>query len=780
VAGYFLNLGLVSAKNGLLDQAIAHYQKAALLDPVLKSLQFWLGNAFMQQGKFSEAASCYARELQVSPESYPTITNLGNALRKLGRHEQAITCYQKAISLQLSHPDRPSNLGVTFSNLGLTYNDLGRLDEAIASYREAIRRAPKFVDPHINLVQPLIVQGRLEEALQIAEQAVALQPDHWCAHLSLGNVYRELGRLSDAAASFERAVSLTTDNGGAYNNLGMVSRDQGKLKQAANSFEKAVAARPIFKAAYSNLLYFYAFTRYVTPAEERKVAEQWEAYFLTSEERAGARKRTFPLRPRSGRKLRLGVVTAEWFPHPVAQFLEPWLEVLDRNRFELTIFPTLFTAGPLVQRLRDFAERNGDSIIPLWGISAVPAADLIRSKRIDVLIETTGHTHANRLEVIAHRAAPVQCTYLGYWGTTGLTEMDWFITAAGVGSFVDPHFTEGMWRLPRFAVAYQRDDALAESGWTPSPDGTVWLGSFNTNAKMREETLALWAKVLHALPEAKLLFEDAHVQEEETHQRLLSTLLGFGVNESRVVFIPYVRGHERHMKLYDRLDIALDTIPFNSGTTAFDALWMGVPLITLAGNWLGGIMAAITLEALGHPEWIAHSEAEYVSIVCSLARDVEKRKQLRKSQRPRMANSQLCDVVGLARCLEDAFEAMYDRWAAGTAQQTERTLLATARITQAVKKEASTAGYFVALGIALETNGEWEEAIAHYRQAVDLDPNMKFAHFRLANALMKQEKFSEAAAAYSQELRLSPESAETIHNLGIALEKLGRPEPASR
>src|ERR1700723_767482 len=109
VAGYFLNLGLVSAKNGLLDQAIAHYQKAALLDPVLKSLQFWLGNAFMQQGKFSEAASCYARELQVSPESYPTITNLGNALRKLGRHEQAITCYQKAISLQLSHPDRPSN-----------------------------------------------------------------------------------------------------------------------------------------------------------------------------------------------------------------------------------------------------------------------------------------------------------------------------------------------------------------------------------------------------------------------------------------------------------------------------------------------------------------------------------------------------------------------------------------------------------------------------------------------------------------------------------------------
>jgi predicted O-linked N-acetylglucosamine transferase (SPINDLY family) len=179
---------------------------------------------------------------------------------------------------------------------------------------------------------------------------------------------------------------------------------------------------------------------------------------------------------------------------------------------------------------------------------------------------------------------------------------------------------------------------------------------------MREETLALWAKVLHALPEAKLLFEDSHVQEQETHQRLLTTLLSFGVDESRVVFIPYASGHERHMMLYDRLDIALDTIPFNSGTTSFDALWMGVPLLTIAGNWLGGIMAATVLEALGHPEWIAHSEEDYVSIVCNLARDVEKRKHLRKTQRARMANSQLCDAEGLAQSLGEAFEAMYDRW----------------------------------------------------------------------------------------------------------------------
>ncbi len=411
----------------------------------------------------------------------------------------------------------------------------------------------------------------------------------------------------------------------------------------------------------------------MSPTEERIFAEGWEAYFLTRSERRAARERApagsgiFPCSPRNGRKLRVGILTGELGPYNVAQFLEPLLEELDRSRLHLTIFPTNLMVGPGARRFLDMFDRKGDRCLPLFKTSAAESAELIRSEQIDVLIETTGHTHGNSLPVIAHRAAPVQCNYLGYWSTTGLTEMDWFITGVGVGvgSFVDPHFTEPLWRLPRLSVAYRKDASLAEGGWTPDPDGTVWLGSFTTNAKMREETLGLWAKVLHALPEAKLLFVDRHLQDEETHRRLLSTLLRFGVDESRVGFIPYVRGHARHMMLYDRLDIALDTIPFNSGTTAFDALWMGVPLVTIAGNWLGGLMAAKVLEALGHPEWIAHSEENFVSIVCTLARDVEKRKQLRRTQRSRMANSECCDAAGLARCLEDAFEAMYDRWAAG-------------------------------------------------------------------------------------------------------------------
>jgi protein O-GlcNAc transferase len=646
---------------------------------------FHQGNALMEQGRFSEAIQYYSQELRENPESYQVVANLGSALRKLGRYEQAITCYQKAISLQMAHPERPHSLWITTNNLGLTYYELRRYEDAIASYRKAILHHPDFVDPYVNMSNPLMARGEVEEAAEICQRAVEIEPGNTNAHLNLGNAYRQLGQFDAAAESFQRAASLTSNNGPAYNNLGMLFRDWGKLKQAAEFFEKAVTARPLCAPAYSNLLYFYAFTRYVTPAEERRVAEAWETLFLTDQERALARKKsraggeTFPVRPRVGRKLRIGIITAEWFPHPVAQFLEPLLEQINRSRFALTVFPTLFAVGPRVQRFRDFAQRHRDGFIPLWRMGAAEAAECIRAEQIDVLVETTGHTNGNRLDIIAHRAAPVQCSYLGYWSTTGLTEMDWFITGTGVGAELEPHFTERLWRLPRLAHSYLGDALIPEYGWAPDPNGTVWVGCLTNNAKIREESLALWAKVLHALPEAKLLLEDARGQSEETHQRVLGILNRLGIDESRCSFIPYLPGHERHMLHYHRLDVVLDTIPFNSGTTGYDALWMGAPIVTLEGNWMGGTMAASVLKAFGRPEWIAHSEEEYVSIVCSLARDVEKRKQLRQTQRARMAASELCDGKGLARVFEEAFEAMHDRWSgdASAAHGADRTADAT-------------------------------------------------------------------------------------------------------
>jgi predicted O-linked N-acetylglucosamine transferase (SPINDLY family) len=242
--------------------------------------------------------------------------------------------------------------------------------------------------------------------------------------------------------------------------------------------------------------------------------------------------------------------------------------------------------------------------------------------------------------------------------------MDWYITDEDYSGGCDSHFTEKLWRLPHVAHCYRGDKSLRESAWTPDEDGTIWLGSFNRYNKIRDESLGLWAKVLNALPQSRLLLEDRALYEAENHERILVALRRNGIMENRVVYLPPVPGADfaTHMGQYDHLDIALDTIPFNSGTTAFDALWMGVPLVALKGNRVCGRMAASIVKNLGYPQWAATSEDEYVSIVSALARDVEGRINLRKTLRPSMIASPLCDGRGLARSLEEAFEAMYDRW----------------------------------------------------------------------------------------------------------------------
>ena len=667
-AVYFLNLGQVRETSGELDKAIANYRKATSLDPGLEAAFHKLGDALRKQGQLAEAAASYGRALCIQPDSPETINSLGSVLYEAGRLEQSIVCYQKAIALKADYAE-------AYNNLGISFRCLGQFDQAIASWHRALGYKPALAAAHSNLGGTLVARGEVQQALGSLHRAIELEPGLAEAHLNLGNAYRSQGLLTQATVAYERSIALSANPADAYNNLAETLRDQGRLEKAVESYEKALSAKPDFAVARSNLLYLYAFTRYISPEAERTQAEAWERSVLSDDERAAARKRAppdagvFRIRPRCpGRQLRLGIVSAELGSHAVAQFLEPLLRELDRSRFHLTLFPTSRRSCSRAQGFRNLA----DTYISLTEMSDTAAADRIRSEQIDVLIDTTAHTFGGRLGIFAHRAAPVQCTYIGYWSTTGLTEMDWFFADPHFARSVEAHFTEGLWWLPRLFHCYQGEASLRESSWVPDPQGTIWLGSLNRFNKIREETLGLWAKVLHRLPEAKLILEDGAIHEEETHRRILTTLSGHGVPEERVCFIPFVAGHERHMALYDRLDIALDTIPFNGGTTTFDALWMGVPMVALEGNWVGGMWGSSVLKAFDRPEWVARDQNEYVSIVYSLAQDVAGRTEQRKSQRSRMMLSPLCDAKEMARCMEDALEGMYELWMAGGRSRTNR------------------------------------------------------------------------------------------------------------
>ncbi|MHB8970183.1 MAG: tetratricopeptide repeat protein [Pirellulaceae bacterium] len=682
-------LGVVLRELGHLEKAVASYQQAVTIQPDYAEAHYNLGNAFSDMRRLEKAVTSYRRAVTIQSNFAKAHYNLGNALKDLGRHDEAVASYRWTVQLQPGFANAHNNLGNSLQclgrleeasasyqhavaikpdsadahcNLGTVLQDLGRLEEAEASCLRALAIAPDHVEAHNNLGNVLRKLGRLDDAVTTYQRALAIQPNHANAHHNLGNAFQDLGRVGEAVASYLRAVAIQPDCAETHSSLGVALQDAGRLDEALAHYQQAVAIKPTMLDYRSNLLFLYAFARVGSFQQEYAEARQWEQEALTRAERQAAHERVFDHPARQGRPLRLGIASGELGQHAVANFLTAFLGAIDRKRFTVLLYPTTLRHGRESESLRALA----DKWLPLFGQSDAEAAAHIRADGVDILLDTTGHTKHCRLGIFAHRAAPVQCHYIGYAGTTGLTEMDYFLADSTlIPQEIEEYFQETVWRLPRPWVAYAPLKKTPEPAWCPAHDGRIRLGSFNNLRKLSDECLSLWAKVLRALPEATLLLKDMRALDRVMQERIVRTLAKHGVGQDRVAFLPKVPDWQQHMSLYDQLDIALDTIPFGSGTTGFDALWMGVPLITLAGSWMGGRMGASMLTGMGHPEWITRTDDEYVATVVSLGRDEKLRTRLRSTQRERMRQGPLCDGCGMARALEDAFEAMFDKWWAG-------------------------------------------------------------------------------------------------------------------
>lgn len=638
-----------------IDEALTSYDRALMLKPAYAEAHYNRGNALRDRDKLPEAVASYDQAIAFKPNYAVAHNNKGNVLLELGKLDDAVASFRAALSIKADYYE-------AFSNLGLALNDQGKPEEAVASCKKALAIKPDYAVAHYNLGNALKDQDKLDEAIASYRRALTLKPDYVEAHYNLGFALHTSGNIRDAVDCYRRALSYKPDYADAHNNLGAALLAMGNPVEALASFERALESRPDLLGAYSNLLYLHAFTRDISPQLECELAARWEALALDESERTAARAQRTKfharLRSRAGRKLKLGVVSAELGQHAVAEFLEPFLENLDRSRFHVTLYPTAARSESRAARIAALA----DKVEALVEISDADAAGRIRSDEIDILVDTTAHMTGCRLGIFAHRAAPVQCHYIGYHGTTGLTEMDWFIADEMLlPQSCDTHFCEKIWRLPRLWISYRGDTTLPDSCWAPHPQGIITLGSFNNLAKVRAETLNLWGRIMSALPGSRLLLKDRKAADDAIQNRIKAELRQHGVEAERIEFVTWSPDWTSHMTLYDRLDIALDSIPLNSGTTAFDALWMGVPIVGIEGSWMGGRMTSAILRALGKHEWIAQTEDEYVTLVTALARNVALRKSLRAGQRSLMANSPLCNSSDLTRALESAFEGMFDR-----------------------------------------------------------------------------------------------------------------------
>ena len=628
--------------------------------PSAFQLNLQQGIDHLQSGDAPRALLCFSEAIRLDPTSAAAVSNLGVTLMRLNEQQRALTCYRQAIQLEPS-------FAPAHSNLGQLLHSLGHAAEAAQSLQTALHLNPTLADAWVNLGAALRTLGRFDEAAAASHRALNLRPRDIDAHLNLGNALKEQGQLAEAATVYRRAIQLDPHDPRPHSNLGETLRDQAQPEAAALAYQLAVSANPTFAPAYSNLLYLHAFTRDISPEAELALARNFERSILTLEERAEARaaasphSRVFQPLPLHNRPLRLGIVSAELGTHAVAEFLQPILESLDRSRIHLTLFPTTGRHDARATHFRSLA----DEFHPLTTLTDTAATGLIRSRHIDVLLDTSGHTTGNRLGVFARRAAPVQATYVGYWSTTGLTEMDYYIADPDPSAAIEAHFAETLFRLPRLGTTYRGDPALAIN-WQPDPQGRLRLGSLNKFAKIREQTIALWATALRALPNSVLILEDRGANEQESHHRIRSGFAAHHIDPNRIGFIPYIPGHERHMSLYNQIDIALDTLPFNSGTTGFDALWMGVPLLTVEGHTMGSRIATAALNALGCPNWVAPTPEAFASLVRDVATTLSPNPPTRNNQREalrrQMQTSPLLDAPTLTRALETAFETMYNRW----------------------------------------------------------------------------------------------------------------------
>jgi predicted O-linked N-acetylglucosamine transferase (SPINDLY family) len=612
-----------------------------------------LGEIYHAIGQPDDAADCYRRALAGLPDDAALHSNLGAALMALGRLDEAADSFEQALRL------RPG-LAEAASNLGLILLNQGKVQEAVHHLREALRLRPDLAEVHNNLGLALLNLGMEDEALSCFHQAVRLRPDLADAHNNLGLTFAARGHADEAQACYERAVQLDPQHCGALTNLGNACKDQGRLSDAVACYRQALEIRPDDARLHSNLLLALNYQPGADPAEILREARRYADRHAAP--LAGALAlRPHKVQPRAGRRLRIGYVSADFREHPVAYFLEPILAAHDHQRFEIVCYAAVAQPDAATERLQEYA----DHWRRLLRLSDGEAADLIRQDSIDILVDLSGHTGGNRLLVFARKPAPVQVSYLGYLGTTGLPAMDYYITDAHADppGQTEAYYQEQLIRLPECGFCYQPGPAPDVRPEPPSlKSGRVTFGCLNTLAKVSDEVLALWARVLAALPGSRLVLPTGAGRHAD--ERVCTTLAQNGIAPEQILLLERAASRFDYLQRYDEIDIGLDPFPYNGVTTTCDALWMGVPVLTLAGRTCASRQGVRFLRTVGLDELIVDRPAEYVRLATELSGDAPRLATLRRGLRDHMRDSPLMDATRFTRHLEAAYAGMWDRFLA--------------------------------------------------------------------------------------------------------------------
>ena len=609
---------------------------------------FQLALQHQQSGRLHDAEACYRRMLALDPDNAEANDNLGHVLIALGRAGDAEHHYRRAIAL-----NRGSH--ITFNNLGNVLLHSGRMEEAVHSYRQALALDPGVPDIHLNLGIALSRLGRLAEAEKSYRGALSINPDNPTAHNDLGVLLTKLGRIDEAEHSYRRALALEPGFAEAHDNLGSLVGYTARLDEAVHHYRQALALKPDFVKAHNHLLFSLNSVPGLGPAEIYAEHREFDRRF--SQQIAIRPHRNDP---HPERRLRIGYVSGDFRGHAVAFFVEPVLARHDGGQFEIFCYYNFSGSDAVTERLRTCAHhwRAIDSL------SDDAFAELVRADQIDILVDLSGHTEGNRLTAFARKPAPVQATWLGYLNTTGLAAMDYRITDANASPEgpLDALHSEKLVRLPDSQWCYRPPAGSPDVSPPPgAASGRITFASFTSPGKIGQSTIELWARLLARVPRSRLLVQLGGL--DSAPSGYAERFAQRGIAKERVDFVASMPLRD-HLALHGSADIMLDTTPCSGGTTTCHALWMGVPVVTLAGETATSRGGASLLHAVGLGQLVAQTPEQYLDIAAGLAADPEHLAALRASMRQRMSTSPLMDEARFTRNLEKAYRAMWRRWCA--------------------------------------------------------------------------------------------------------------------
>ena len=645
------NLGNVLKDLGVRE-AIASFERAVSLKPDQIDLHVNLADALQQFGRLEEAAASYRRALELDTTCSAAYNGLGIILCNQHQLAEGRSCFERAIALRPGYFQALNNLGVAFETQG-------QFAAAMDNYVQALKIAPERGETYHNLGSLYIKRNEVEQAIGCFQRAIALDPTSPSPYNSLGSVFLNEGRLAQAKSCFERALTLKRDYSEAINNLGNVFKSQGYLSEALECYLRSWKQKPECVYAFSNYLFCLNYDKsqsdYRLSFEHRRFKDghfgSTVAYISYNNDRDPER------------RLRVGMVSPDFGRHPIGYFVAPLLTSTDLGQMEYYCYSNRWQEDDVTERLR--------SCVHSWRsvkqLSDRELAELVRSDSVDILVDLAGHTAANRLGCFALRPAPVGVHWAGYCHSVPFVDVSiWDSVQIPEGE--EGWFVEKIIRLPDTRWCYEAPDYASPVADPPLlRRGYATFGSFNNLTKVNAAVIELWSRVVGSVSRSHILLSWPTLADPTECERFKAAFAAHGIAPDRVELRPGAQSHAGVLGEYEDVDIALDPFPFSGCLTTCEALWMGVPVVTLPRSRPVSRQTQAFLTGLGRTEWVARDADDYVRIATTLVGDPTGLAGLRRGQRDRMRASPLCDGPRFARNFEAALRQIWRTWCASEA-----------------------------------------------------------------------------------------------------------------